>query len=52
MTLKSNCKWFGEQLINAGQQMLLKAFPNTAGLYGVGLLDTLSYPCESRNSLM
>ena len=42
--MKSKSKWLNERLINAGQRMLAKDYPNacTAGFYDVGLLDTLT----------
>ena len=50
--MKSKSKWLNEQLINAGQRMLAKDYPNTAGLYDVGLSDILAYPDESRSDFI
>ena len=51
-TLKSDHKWLGEKLINAGQRMLLEIFPGTAGLHDMCFSDTLAYPCEPRSDLV
>ena len=42
--MKSKSKWLNERLINAGQRMLAKDYPNTAGLYDVGLSGYTSLP--------
>ena len=42
--MKSKSKWLNERLMNVGQRMLAKDYPNTAGFYDVGLSDTLAYP--------
>ena len=39
--MKSRSKWLNERIMNAGQRMLAKDYPNTAGFYDVGLSDTL-----------
>ena len=43
--LKSDHRWLGEKLINAGQRMLIEKFPGTAGLYDMCFSDI--YTCLS-----
>ena len=50
--MKSKSKWLNERLMNAGQGMLAKGYPNTAGFYDVGLSDTLAYPDESQSDFI
>ena len=42
--MKSRSKWLNERLMNVGQRMLAKDYPNTAVFYDVGFSDTLAYP--------
>ena len=44
--LKTDHEWLNERLINAGQRMLLKKFPSTAGLNDICFCDTLAFPCD------
>ena len=44
--LESSRKWLNERLINAGQAMIKKKFPQVSGLQDVGRSDTCTFEEE------
>ena len=46
--LHSNSEWLNDTIVNAGQALVRKRFPNTCGLQDVGLSRTLAFQPETK----